>query len=154
MHLITWQGVNHPQQCLLASAHVDHGSWFNFFQALHTNLEQCAVNSLFQMFFFITFLPSQRIPSDSWLQWALITLGGHSQDSSRWLYWEQDICKLSLSLSLDYENIDFGKQEIFVPEHPKQVAQETRKTELWQGRQRKGQAVCKCTAQEESCKKM
>ena len=44
--------------------------------------------------------------------------------------------------------------DIYVPEHPKQVAQETRKTELWQERQRKGQAVCICTAQEESCKKM
>ena len=59
---------------------------------------------------------------------------------------------ISLSLSLDYENIDFERQDIYVPEHPKQVAQETRKTELWQERQRKGQAVCICTAQEESCK--
>ena len=55
---------------------------------------------------------------------------------------------------LNYENIDFEEHDIYVPEHPKQVPQETRKTKLWQERQRKGQAVCKCTAQEESCKKM
>ena len=54
---------------------------------------------------------------------------------------------------LDYENIDFEEHDIYVPEHPKQEAQETRKTELWQERQHKGQAVCKCTEQEESCKK-
>ena len=55
---------------------------------------------------------------------------------------------------LNYETIDFEEHDIYVPEHPKQVPQETRKTKLWQERQRKGQAVCKCTAQEESCKKM
>ena len=55
---------------------------------------------------------------------------------------------------LNYENIDFEEHDIYVPEHPKQVPQETRKTKLWQERQRKGQAVCKCTAQEDSCKKM
>ena len=62
-----------------------------------------------------------------------------------------------LNFHFDYWHtslIDFERQEIFVPERPKQVAQETRKTELWQERQHKGQAVCKCTAQEESCKKM
>ena len=55
---------------------------------------------------------------------------------------------------LNYENIDFEEHDIYVPEHPKQEAQETRKTELWQERQRKVQAVCKCTARVESYKKI
>ena len=49
--------------------------------------------------FLSTFLPSQMIPSESWLQWALTTPGGDCQGPKRWSYCKQGLALNNFPLS-------------------------------------------------------